>query len=202
MASSYVDRSMRDDASEGSGRDPRGFVPNEDLGEPPSTRLSRAPGDADALDCSEDGTVCFACAFVKIRADKDKDPFNLAEATDAYTDMQRLIDQHYSKGISNPALVDMIYAFYQKELRPLGDYPAWTKNSISRHLLYHRGDEEVMMNEAVNMLYAQIQSLRTRCWVVNDLDNTVEVHKSNMNLLASLTKTLTDTLAKRKSLKA
>jgi hypothetical protein len=96
----------------------------------------------------------------------------------------------------------MIYAFYQKELRPLGDYPAWTKNSISRHLLYHRGDEEVMMNEAVNMLYAQIQSLRTRCWVVNDLDNTVEVHKSNMNLLASLTKTLTDTLAKRKSLKA
>jgi hypothetical protein len=199
MASSFVDRSVRDDASEDRG----GFVPNHELGEePPSTRLARAPGDADALETAEDGTVCFACNFVKANNNKDpKDPFNLAEATDAFTDLLTMIDTNYTK-ISNPALVEQIYAFYNAEIRPLGDYAPWTRNSIGRHLLYHRSDEEVILNEAVSILYAQIQSLRTRCWCENLLDGTIEPHKSNLNMLASLTKTLTDTLTKRKSLKS
>jgi hypothetical protein len=200
MANSYIDRSARDDMeSEVSGRDPQGFIPNADLGEPPTTRLRRAPGDSDALDCAEDGTTCFACSFIKIKAKSE--PFNLAEATDAYSDLLKLITEHYTT-ISNPALVDMIFAFYEKEVRPLGDFPRWTRNSIGRHLLYHRHDEDIIMNEAVDMLYAQIQSLRTRCWVENILDGTIEVHSKNVATLNLLLKTLTDTLAKRKSLKA
>jgi hypothetical protein len=198
MASSYIDRSARDDASEGSGRDPRGFVGNDDLGEPPSTRLTRAPGDADALDCTEDGTICFACNFVKVKANE---PFNLAEATDAFTDLQKFITEQYTK-ISNPALVELISQFFIHEIQPLGDYPAWTKNSISRHLLYHRNDEDVMLNEAVSMLYAQIQSLRTRCWIENVNDGTLEIHHKNVTTLNLLLKSLTDTLGKRKQLRS
>jgi len=214
MASSYVDRGAREyegsevsgrppreiERSEVSGRDPHGFVPNEDLGEPPSTRLVRAPGDADALSCSEDGTVCFACGFVKTKANKD--PFNLAEAEDAFTDMQKMIDQHYNKGISNPALVDMIYEFYNAEIRPLGDYGAWTRISIGRHLLYHRNDEDVMVNEVVNMLYAQVQSLRNKVWVENVLDGCVEPHIKNLTTLNQLVNTMTSTLGKRKALRS
>jgi hypothetical protein len=200
MASSFVDRSARDDGSEQSGRDPRGFVPNRDLGEDSSTtRLARAPGDADALDCSEDGTMCFACNFVKVKANSE--PFNLTEAADAFGDLQKLITEQYTK-ISNPALVEQIFQFYNTEIRPLGDYGVWTRNSIGRHLLYHRSEEDVIMNEAVSMLYAQIQSLRTRTWSENTLEGTIEPHHKNLALLASLTKTLTDTLGKRKSLKA
>jgi len=203
MASSFVDDGARGyEGSEVSGRDPNGFVPNEELGEPPTSRLARAPGDADALDCSEDGTVCFACSFVKTKAAADKDPFNLAEVDDAYGDLLKLIEENYAKGISNPALVDLIFKFYNEQINHSGDYPAWSKVSISRHLLYHRNDEDVMMNEAVNMLYAQIQSLRTRCWVEDLNDGTVTVHKSNMTLLASLTKCLTDTCGKRKQLRS
>ena len=200
MASSLVDRSARDDGSEQSGRDPRGFVPNRDLGEDASsTRLTRAPGDADALDCSEDGTLCFACNFVKVKANSE--PFNLTEAADAFGDLQKLITDQYTK-ISNPALVELIFQFYNTEIRPLGDYGVWTRNSIGRHLLYHRSEEDVIMNEAVGMLYAQIQSLRTRTWSENTLDGTIEPHHKNLALIASLTKTLTDTLGKRKTLKA
>jgi hypothetical protein len=199
MASSFVDRSARDDGSEQSGRDPRGFVPNQDLGEePPTTKLSRAPGDADALDCSEDGTVCFACNFVKVKANSE--PFNLTEAADAFGDLQKLITEQYMK-ISNPALVEMILEFYNDQIRPLGDYGPWTRNSIGRHLLYHRNDEDVIMNEAVSMLYAQIQSLRTRVWTENILDGCTEPHHKNLALMVSMTKALTDTLGKRKTLK-
>jgi len=92
MASSFIVRSARDDCSEQSGRDPGGFVPNHDLGEdPPTTRLTRAPGDADALDCSEDGTACFACNFVKVKANSEN--FNLTEAADAFADLQKLISE-------------------------------------------------------------------------------------------------------------
>jgi len=103
--------------------------------------------------------------------------------------------------ISNPCLVETIYQFYNTEIRPLGDYGIWTRNSIGRHLLYHRNEEDVILNEAVSMLYAQIQSLRTRVWTENVLDGCTEPHHKNIQLIASLTKTLTDTLDKRKCLK-
>lgn len=192
MASSYVDRSARHDASEGSGRDPQGFVGNDELGEPPPTRLTAAPGDADALDCSEDGTVCFACNFVKV---KSNEHFNLAEASYAFTDLEKMITEQYTK-ISNPALVELISQFYIHEIQPLGDYPAWTKNSISHH------DEDVMLNEAVSMLYAQIQSLRSRCCILNIHDNTQEIHHKHVTTLNLLLKSLKDTHGKRKQLRS
>ena len=62
MASSYVDPSCMEESENERRRE--GFVPNEDLGEP-SSRLVRAPADADALDGDDKGDVCFACNFVK-----------------------------------------------------------------------------------------------------------------------------------------
>lgn len=199
MASEFTDPSMYE--SRDRGGDQNRFVDNEDLGEPPTSRLVRAPTDADVIDANEDGCVCFACAFTKMDATKDADPFNGVEVQDAYQDMLKLVEEHYGNGVSNPQLVDMVYEFYEREIRPLGQFEEWTKKSIARHLLYHTGNEDVLQQEMTNMMYAQIQSIRSRTWVQSIHDGVCEPHHKNIQLLDRLVKSLGDHLAKRKAKK-
>ena len=201
MASSYVDPSRSSTREESSQNDPPvQFVPNEELGEPVS-RLTRAPADADALDYGNEAEPCFACAFVK-RRDDDEDPFNGAEVTDAYDDMMRLVSDNYSKGISNPELFRLVKNFYDREIRPLGDFPEWSVSSIARHFIFHTNDEDVLMQEATSMLFAQIQSVRAKTWVENGADNTVEPHHKNIFLMEKLIRGLGDHLTKKKNRRA
>jgi hypothetical protein len=178
----------------------REFVGNDELGEPPSTRLIKAPADADALDGTDDGGVCFACAYT--RQGREDDPFNSGETTDAYDDMLKLISDNYAKGISNPQLVNMVFEYYENEIRTLGDFPTWTKKSIARHLLFHTNSEDVMMQEATSMLYSQIQSIRGRTWVENIMEGTVEPMHKNICLLDKLIRGLGDHLTKKKARKS
>ena len=134
------------------------FVPNEELGEG-SVRMVRAPADADVIDLSHHGGKCFACNFVK-KKDNPDDPFNDGEMRDAYADMMRLQQDNYGK-MSTTELVNLIHDFYEREIRPMG-YDEWTKTSIARHILFHQNDEDVMMQETTDMLYAQLQSIRSR----------------------------------------
>ena len=201
MASDFVDPSVYESRGNSEGHsDGNGFVPNDDLGEPPTSRLVRAPADADVIDSADDGCVCFACAFTKMDA-AGEDPFNGAEIKDAYQDMLRLIEDNYGNGVSNPHLVNMVYDFYEKEIRPLGRFDEWTKTSISRHLLYHTNNEDVLQQEMTNMMYAQIQSIRSRTWVESIHDGTLEPHHKNITLLDRLVKSLGDHLAKKKAKK-
>jgi hypothetical protein len=199
MSSSYVDHSARGDGGQQRSHERRNFVPNEELGEPPSLRLVRAPADADTLDCDDFESECFACAFTNKK--KPEDPFNASEVQDAYEDMMRLISENYSRGVSNPELVKLVYAFYEREIRQLGDFPEWTLSSISRHMLYHTNNEDVLMQEATNMLYSQIQSLRSKTWVKNDSDGTCEPVHKNICLLDKLIRGLDDHLVKKKARK-
>jgi len=204
MASSYIDESVRGDPSEdGRDRSMGGFVPNNDLGrdleDTPVTRLVGAPADADALSCPHDHTECFACAFTSKRIASD--PFNGSEVQDAYDDMMKLITENYSNGISNPELVKLVYAFYEREIRPLGDFQQWTMTSISRHILYHTNDEDVIMQEGTNIYYSQIQSLRNKTWIENISDGTFEPNTRNIALLHTLVRGLGDHLTKKKARK-
>ena len=201
MASEFTDPSVYESRENSDRNQNNRFVPNDDLGEEPTSRLVGAPADADAIEATEDGCVCFACAFTKMDAAKDMDPFNGTEARDAYADMLKLIEENYANGISNPRLVDMVYQFYEKEIRPLGQFGEWTKKSIARHLLYHTGNEDVLQQEMTNMMYAQIQSIRSRTWVESAHDGMLEPHHKNIQLLDRLVKSLGDHLAKRRAKK-
>jgi hypothetical protein len=201
MATTYTDPSVFESRGNTDESDPRvgnNFIPNEDLGEPPSSRLVRAPADADAIDGGEDGTVCFACAYTKVDTCQSADPFNEGEVKDAYEDMLKLIEDHYASGVSNPHVVNMVYDFYEKEIRPLGEFGEWTKRSIARHLLYHTNSEDVLAQEVTSMMYAQIQSIRNRTWVENIHDGTLEPHHKNIMLMERLIKGLGDHLAKKR----
>ena len=171
------------------------FVPNEDLGEG-SVRMVCAPADADVMDLSDGGGRCFACNFVK-KKDNPEDPFNDGEMRDAYADMMRLQQDNYGK-MSTPELVNLIHDFYEREIRPMG-YEAWTKTSIARHILFHQNDEDVMMQETTDILYAQLQSIRSRTWCENTAEGTLEPHHKNLNAMLSIVKTLDDHLTKKKN---
>jgi len=176
-----------------------GFVPNEELGEPTS-RLVRAPADVDAFDYGGEEEPCFACRFAK-RKDETADPFNGGEVSDAYDDMMRLVEENYGKGVSNPELVELVHAYYEREIRPLGNFPEWTKRTIARHFLVHTNDEDVLMQEATAMLYSQIQSVRIKTWVENAADGTIEPHHKNIFLMEKLIRGLGDHLTKKKNRK-
>jgi hypothetical protein len=209
MASSYVDPSARANSGGGSsarggasfgndiGRD--GFVPNAELGEA-TARLVRAPADVDALDYGGNEEPCFACEFAK-RKDKETDPFNGGEVSDAYDDMMSLVTENYGKGISNPELFRLVQAFYEREIRPLGDFPEWSTKSIARHFLVHANDEDVLMQEATAILYSQIQSVRSKTWIENTADGTIEPHSKNIILMEKLIRGLGDHLTKKKNRK-
>ena len=219
MASSYVDPAAREDgerrrgaysagwsgadsAREEGGSDSgrEGFVANEDLGEPATVRMVHAPADADTVECSANGGGhCFACRFVKKKSENDGDPFNDTEAKDAYDDMMRLIQDNYAR-VSNPELVRLVHDFFQREIRPLG-FDDWTPASISRHILFHTNDEDVLMQETTSILYSQIQSLRARTWTENTLDQTVEPHHKNILTMERLIRALGDHLTKKKNRK-
>ena len=177
-----------------------GFVPNDELGEPTS-RLVRAPADVDALDyAGGEDEPCFACRFAK-RKDESADPFNGGEVSDAYDDMMRLVDENYGKGVSNPELVELVHAYYEREIRPLGNFPEWTRRSIARHFLVHVNDEDVLMQEATAMLYSQLQSVRNKTWIENAADGTIEPHHKNIILMEKLIRGLGDHLTKKKNRK-
>ena len=172
------------------------FVPNEELGEPGS-KMVCAPADADVVDLSKGGGgPCFACNFVK-KKDNADDPFNDGEIRDAYADMIRLQQDNYGK-MSMPSLVNLIYDFYEREIRPMG-YEEWTKTSISRHILFHQNDEDVMMQETTDMLYAQMQSLRSKTWCENTVDASVEPHHKNIATILNVVRALDDHLTKKKN---
>jgi hypothetical protein len=205
MATLYTDPSIHEsreqDCSAGNEEvNPRSFVANEDLGEPPTTSLVKAPADADAVDGSDDGGVCFACAYT--RQGREEDPFNAGETKDAYDDMLKLISDNYAKGISNPQLINMVFDYYEREIRSLGNFPFWSKKTIARHLLFHTNNEDIMMQEATSMLYSQIQSIRGRTWVENHMEGTVEPHHKNIFLLEKLIRGFGDHLTKKKARKS
>ena len=103
--------------------------------------------------------------------------------------------------MSNPELVELVHAYYEREIRPLGEFPEWTKRCIARHFLVHTNDEDVLMQEATAILYSQIQSVRNKTWVENAADGTIEPHHKNILLMDKLIRGLGDHLTRKKNRK-
>ena len=102
--------------------------------------------------------------------------------------------------MSNDELVNMVHEFYEREIRALGDYEEWTKESIFQHILYHTNDEDVQMHECNSILYAQIQALRHKTWI--ESDGEAEPHHKNIYLLDRLVKSLGDSITRRRTRQA
>jgi hypothetical protein len=170
------------------------FADNESLGEP-GAALVAAPTDHDAPRHAHSrlvGERCFACRYAKHKdaAFDAVGAWNCDDVRDAYSDMMRLISDNYGHSISNEELVNMVWEFYEREIRALADYGEWSKECIFQHIVYHANSEETQLNECNKIIYAQIQALRHRTWVENSADGTVEPHHKNLTLLDRYIKSL------------
>ncbi len=167
------------------------FTDNESLGEP-GAMLVAAPTDHDAPRHAHNRLLnqrCFACRYARHK-DQIFDTvgaWNCDDVRDAYSDMTRLIAENYNQ-ISNEELANMVFDFYEREIRALVDYGEWTKECIFQHIVYHTNSEDVQFQECNNILYAQIQALRHRTWIENPADGTVEPHHKNLLLLEKYVK--------------
>ena len=114
-------------------------------------------------------------------------------------DMIKLIRENYGNMTENDNLVNMIYEYYEREIRSIHDYGEWKKSCIYQHIFCHQCDEDVQMQETTSMLFSQIQSLRTKTWVMNEDTGTTEPHLKNLYLLERLVKSYDDHVAKRRA---
>lgn len=186
-------RGPRRNAGEGESDRPR-FADNESLGEP-GAALVAAPTDHDAprhAHARLAGERCFACRYARHKdaAFDAVGAWNCDDVRDAYSDMTRLISDNYGREISNEELVNMVWEFYEREIRALADYGEWSKECIFQHIVYHTSSEETQLNECNKIIFAQIQALRHRTWVENSADGTVEPHHKNLTLLDRYIKSL------------
>lgn len=180
-------------------------IGNEALGVPNPFEFQRAPADVNGGNFTEDDrTECFACKYCKKvvngPSSSDVGMWTNDGVSDAYTEMCQLIDENYAT-VSNNDLFEMVFQYYESNVRTLHDYGPWTKQSIANHIIFHRNSEDVQVQECTALLFAQVQSLRHKAWIKNADTGVLEPHHKNMLLLERYVKLLDDHLLKSKTLK-
>eukprot|EP00854_Cymbomonas_tetramitiformis_P005174 gene5174-6294_t len=135
----------------------------------------RAPGDDPPYDaqCAADDEReweerCIGCLYSQRYEEADTIQRSLSidesEQRVIYNEMIDLIESHYSKGTSNRELVEMVYQFYNSEIRAHWDYGEWTRKSIWNHIMHHSNNERVQTTEMRANLVFQIEGLRNHAW--------------------------------------
>ena len=182
-------------------------IGNEALGVPNPIEYQRAPADVNGTNFSEDDrTECFACKYCKkvvmggAPSSSDVGMWTNDGVTDAYTELCQLIDENYAT-VSNNDLFEMVYQYYETNIRTLHDYGPWSKQSIANHIIFHKNSEDVQVQECTALLFAQVQSLRQKAWIRSADTGVLEPHHKNMLLLERYIKLLDDHLLKSKTLK-
>ena len=160
-----------------------GFMGNDAL-EAVALKPARAPRDYRPYPEDEDMdggcSKCIGCAYVSGGAGGDE------SARDAMAEIHELISKNHNARCSDGELVEMVFEFYEKEVRPWNDCGEWTKRSIYEHVYHHMNDPDVQTAGLAAMLFNQIQSLRDVCWQINPETGVYTPHTANLKLLADL----------------
>ena len=119
---------------------------------------------------------------------------------DGYGDIMRLIKDNYRR-TSLRELVTMVHEHYNKYVKPWVDHGEWTKRSIAEHIVWHSQDDDVQINEGINSLVAQIESIRNVCWYTDDENGKQMPDHRNIKLLHDLVKTTAALVESRKKKK-
>ena len=162
------ERSHRPRTGDGGGVSQDNFLANDDLDE---VEHVRAPGDLPPYSAALRTELhaierCVACIYAQqagpAEAVADVDQ---REQRAVFDEMLALINDNYQRGTSNHQLVDMVHAFYEREIKPYWDCGDWDKPAIWNHILYHMGDDRIQSTEIRSALLMQIQALREVTWI-------------------------------------
>lgn len=130
----------------------------------------------------EASTACFACVYGPGIRNGEK----TCQGVSVYEQMLAIIDQNYG-ATSNRVLVDMVHAFYERELRAYFNYPEWTKDSIWEHILIHTQNDATQASESIQTMTAAIELLRVN-GICKRAGDRCEIDHKNMRLYMDLTK--------------
>ncbi|KAK3243006.1 hypothetical protein CYMTET_4350 [Cymbomonas tetramitiformis] len=132
----------------------------------------RAPGDTapceDAETYGGETERCIGCIYSQRYEEADTVQRALSideeEQRMVYNEMLDLIETHYGKGTCNKELVEMVYQFYNSEIRQHWNYGEWSRRSIWNHIMHHTGNDRIQANEMRSNLVFQIEGLRNHAW--------------------------------------
>lgn len=132
----------------------------------------RAPGDEAPCERAETyggaAAKCIGCMYSQKYEEADTVQRALSideeEQRMVYNEMLELIESHYGKGTSNKELVEMVYEFYNSEIRQHWNYGEWSRRSIWSHIMYHMGNDRLQSTEMRSNLVYQIEGLRNHAW--------------------------------------
>ncbi|KAK3288657.1 hypothetical protein CYMTET_3875 [Cymbomonas tetramitiformis] len=161
-------------------RRPRADNPSTSIGTLPSPAIVldhcagnvRAPGDDAPCERAEtyggNAERCIGCLYSQRYEEADTVQRALSvdeeEQRMIYNEMLDLVESHYGKGTSNKELVEMVYQFYNSEIRQHWNYGEWSRRSIWNHIMHHTGNDRVQSNEMRANLVFQIEGLRNHAW--------------------------------------
>lgn len=147
---------------------------------------SRASFDQLPYDEEEDSTDwamnrCIGCQFVSAAQ-----PSATEEDKDCWAKMHDIILANHNCRCSDGELVNLVYDYYEKEIRAWQDFGHWSKKMIHAHIYIHMADPDIQTAGLAQLLYAQIESLRNCCWQKNTETGEMTPNAVNIKLLNEL----------------
>lgn len=143
--------------------------------------------DIDGAD-EEEGGRCIGCMYVSAAASTGTE-----EDRDALQQLHDIIMSNHNCKCSDRELVNLVYDFYEKEIRSWQDFGHWSKKMIHAHIYIHLADPDIQTAGLAQLLYTQIESLRNCCWQKN-------TETGEMTPIAVNIKLLNDLIAKHQTL--
>lgn len=163
------------------------FLPNSAI-EAAQYEYCRFPTDPDPCVSNSQG-ACFACKYRRPTGALDHDELDDASnSRSLHDELLQMIDRFYGE-TSNTCLVDLIYEFYEKEIRAFRDFGEWSKESIWEHITLHRTSETVQLGENLRTLDHALAFMRSSSLCKREkATGLMEIDNKNMRLFMDMCK--------------
>jgi len=111
--------------------------------------------------------ICFACNYTteSLPSVKQYNALEKEDLSTSYKGLESVMALMDAGTVSTQAVVSLVESYYERELRHHNpDLPPWSPGSIYEHLVFHRQSDAGQMSDMVQLLQAQVHSLKRVAW--------------------------------------
>lgn len=116
---------------------------------------------------SPQSEICFACNYTteSLPSVKQYNALEKEDLSTSYKGLESVMALMDAGTVSTQAVVTLVDSFYEREIRHHNpDLPSWSRGSIYEHLVFHRQSDAGQMSDMVQLLQAQVHSLKRVAW--------------------------------------
>lgn len=110
---------------------------------------------------------CFACNYTTetLPSVLQYNALEKADLDTSYKGLESVMALMDAGTVSTQAVVSLVHSFYEREIRHHNpELPAWSPSTIYEHLVFHRQSDAGQMSDMVQLLQAQVHSLKRVAW--------------------------------------